>query len=177
QLRGKKYMNISKMTKKELIQHAKRHGIKGYSRKTKIELMKMLGGDPSGMCRICGRTLSNPKSMEKGIGPICERKHSRKIDVSQTQERGKQEKNQYPTLVDYTKQAKLYISRWKIDKKCMCGKPVQNGWVNHYEHESGWYVRDYKKKQWLYFECPKCGNQYSFAHAGVRRPYGNNWKK
>ena len=31
----------------------------------------------TGMCAICGRTLTDPESVQKGIGPICEGKYGR----------------------------------------------------------------------------------------------------
>lgn len=48
-------------------------------RKIDLSLLEDLAGLPSGAarfgtCIMCGRPLTNLKSMEKGIGPECERK-------------------------------------------------------------------------------------------------------
>ena len=42
---------------------------------TTVEQPGLFGGYLSSKCGICGRPLSNPVSMTRGIGPICARKH------------------------------------------------------------------------------------------------------
>lgn len=41
--------------------------------------------------------------------------------------------------------------------------------VNHYEHEGGWKVDGFAKKQWLSLKCPKCGYAWSLWKLGVPR--------
>jgi len=41
--------------------------------------------------------------------------------------------------------------------------------VEHYDHDGGWPVRGFAKKQWLYVVCPGCGHQHSFNHLGISK--------
>lgn len=160
----------------ELKKIARKNKIQKVDKKNKIELMESLGMNTSNVCRNCGRALTDPESVKLGIGPICRRKASVSMISTENKNKGTKEHNDYPTLTEYSKEARNYMIKQGNHKKCMCGKPVIDGYVEHYEHDGGWYVKGYKNKQWLYFECPNCHYQYSFQHAGVRRPYGNQLK-
>lgn len=41
--------------------------------------------------------------------------------------------------------------------------------VEYYDHDGGWSVRGFAKKQWLYMTCPKCKHQHSFNHLGISK--------
>jgi hypothetical protein len=41
--------------------------------------------------------------------------------------------------------------------------------IDHYDHQGGWPVRGFDKKQWLSIKCDKCGTQYSLWKLGVPR--------
>ncbi|MBI2624843.1 MAG: hypothetical protein HYW70_00690 [Candidatus Nealsonbacteria bacterium] len=47
-------------------------------------------------------------------------------------------------------------------------------------HDGGWEVKGFDKKQWLYYQCKKCGYQTSFDKLGVPRNkppcYGHYWE-
>lgn len=42
--------------------------------------------------------------------------------------------------------------------------------IQHYPHPDGWVVRTFAEKQWLFIQCPTCGNQITLWKLG----YGRN---
>lgn len=50
-----------------------------------------------------------------------------------------------------------------------CGANIIGEAVHHYEHDGGWKVPGFEKRQWLYVVCPKCQNQISLWKLGVAR--------
>ena len=69
-----------------------------------------------------------------------------------------------PSLEQYRAQITYQRCRW-----CNALLP---GTVDIYEHESGWYVKDLDKKQWLSLKCIKCDYDWSLNKLGVPRPLG-----
>lgn len=56
--------------------------------------------------------------------------------------------------------------------KCWCCHgQLKSANIRHYEHDGGWEVDRYAKRQWLFFVCPKysCRYQTSFAAFGIPR--------
>jgi len=49
---------------------------------------------------------------------------------------------------------------------------VYLGPIKYYNHEDGWKVFGFQKKQWLYRVCPKCGHEWSLEHLDVLRSEG-----
>jgi len=43
------------------------------------------------------------------------------------------------------------------------------GLIEHYDHDGGWLVDGFEKKQWLYRTCFKCGYQWAIWKLGVPR--------
>lgn len=41
--------------------------------------------------------------------------------------------------------------------------------IEFYEHDGGWWLTDFTKKQWLYITCPKCGYEWALWKLGVPR--------
>lgn len=39
--------------------------------------------------------------------------------------------------------------------------------IQHYAHSNGWSVIGFKKKQWLFVQCPKCGYQSALWKLGI----------
>jgi len=44
------------------------------------------------------------------------------------------------------------------DLTCICGTPISESVIKCYPHPDGIPVSGYHEKQWVYFHCPKCGN-------------------
>lgn len=55
-------------------------------------------------------------------------------------------------------------------KKCkFCGTVLNYGCIEYYDHEGGFKVEGFDKKQWLYINCFGCGHDWSLVHLGVAR--------
>jgi len=67
-------------------------------------------------------------------------------------------------LEDYKKL--LMVKRAKCK---WCGTPLWYCEIEHYDHDDGWEVEGFSKKQWLYVTCPKCGYQWSLWKLGIPR--------
>jgi len=63
----------------------------------------------------------------------------------------------------------LHHYQKKIDgKKCKhCGEPL--GRIRAYEHDGGWKVDGFDRKQWLYTICPNCEYQWALWKLGIPR--------
>lgn len=46
------------------------------------------------------------------------------------------------------------------------------GAIEHYDHEGGWTVEGFQRKQWLYKTCMRCGYQWALWKLGVPRELG-----
>lgn len=55
-------------------------------------------------------------------------------------------------------------------KKCrFCRTVLNHENINYYDHEAGWDVEGFKKKQWLYVPCHGCGHDWSLEKLGIGR--------
>lgn len=124
-------------------------------------------------CNRCGKPLSNPKSIERGYGPVCYKIVSHELKKhEELREKGSREENNYPTFADYLHQ--LLNVEHKSHEKCFCGTRFEDMDFDHYLSEySGWWLNGWKYRQWLYLECPKCTHQWAFHHLRVSRSFGN----
>jgi hypothetical protein len=68
-------------------------------------------------------------------------------------------------LQDYGNLIKGKTCKW-------CNTVLPHGCIEYYDHESGWVVEGFAKKQWLYVTCPKDGHQWSLEHLGIGRGIG-----
>ena len=66
-------------------------------------------------------------------------------------------------LEDYQKLLKGKKCRW-------CGTPLEDLPIEHYDHDDGWEVEGFERRQWLYVVCPKCGYQWALWKLGITRP-------
>ena len=41
--------------------------------------------------------------------------------------------------------------------------------IEHYDHDDGYEVEGYDKRQWLYITCPRCNYQMALWKLGVKR--------
>ena len=46
---------------------------------------------------------------------------------------------------------------------CICGRPIEPGRFDSYDHDGGLPVKYSKERQWVYHHCA-CGYDYSFQH-------------
>ncbi|MFW9971091.1 MAG: DUF6011 domain-containing protein [Candidatus Odinarchaeota archaeon] len=125
-------------------------------------------------CCRCGKPLSNKRSIEIGMGPVCRKKKEEKQKQNEMEMyKGEREENEYPSFSDYFKQI-LADTRNKDKTICACGTKVLDGDFNHYMSEfDGWWLKGWKYQQWLYLECPKCLIARAFHHLRISRPFGN----
>jgi len=118
-------------------------------------------------CQRCRKPLENPKSIERGYGPICYSK-VKKDWKEEVLDKGEQEDNDYPTLTDYL---------MKLDNpKCMNCKAdlMRYGDIDHYLHEGGHPLKNYKDPQWIFLICSKC--HYDNALKKLLHFYGKKQK-
>ncbi|HEY0088422.1 MAG TPA: DUF6011 domain-containing protein [Candidatus Lokiarchaeia archaeon] len=117
---------------------------------------------PSSFCQICGRHLTDPKSINRGIGPECFKKNRLNSEFPETDTTTK-------ILNGLT--AKKILESISEDKrnKCRFCDGELDDIVRYYEHNEGWYVSELNNKVWLWIECIKCGHQWSLMHLGVSR--------
>jgi len=54
------------------------------------------------------------------------------------------------------------------NKKCKFCQGNLGG-IEYYEHDGGYEVEGFTKKQWLYKTCMMCDHQWSLVHLGVNR--------
>jgi len=69
------------------------------------------------------------------------------------------------TLEEYNKEAQDF---------CPTCKTKLYDKIDLYEHDGGWIVKGFDKKQWLSKRCPKCKYDWSLWKIGVPRPVGKS---
>lgn len=68
----------------------------------------------------------------------------------------------FPSLEDYRKLIKK--------DKCHCGfKGLKNQEIHNYVHDAGWKLRGFRRRNWLYIQCPKCSYEWALWKLGVPR--------
>jgi hypothetical protein len=68
-----------------------------------------------------------------------------------------------PTLNDYDQRATELTGG-----KCPTCEGVL-GYIENYDHNGGWNVEGFQRKQWLYKTCRKCGYQWALWKLGIPR--------
>lgn len=114
-------------------------------------------------CEICGRKLTNPISIARGIGPICWGKvflHPL-LRITEFLDQGPRTNNDnYPTLDSYLRA----ITRWNCPG---CGTDLHDAEIHHHKHEDGWSLHGFHEKQWIYLLCPNCKINFALWKLGV----------
>jgi len=120
---------------------------------------------PSNHCQICGRELTVFESVQRGIGPECVKKIRIEKRFPKTEEIK-------PMPIEIAN--RIYNSLSEYKKQCkFCEMPFNPSNCQYYEHgSSGWFVKGLSEtsetiRQWIFFECSKCGHQYSLLDLSV----------
>lgn len=80
----------------------------------------------------------------------------------------KTEGNPYTPRILDLKNTTLFFKKIKIKECRFCSTPFNPlPLMYHYEHDSGFIVPGFSKRQWLYLRCRKCGHDWSLTHLGV----------
>lgn len=66
------------------------------------------------------------------------------------------------------KTMKEYLEMVKGKRCLFCGEPLPDK-ILHYDHDGGWDVLGFDKRQWLFIECDKCHYQWALWKLGVPR--------
>jgi len=66
------------------------------------------------------------------------------------------------TLDDY--KSKITVTTCKFCTKSLTKQPI-----THYNHDDGWTVTGFERKQWLGIKCIKCWYEWSLDKLGVKR--------
>lgn len=118
----------------------------------------MIDTDMDTRCLVCKRQLKAPKSVARGIGPVCFRKL---IDEQQMVDW----LTQVPcTIVDAIKANEAIINIFSDvisrcrGEKCTCGEPLIKHDIACYDHADGIDVAGFSEKQWVFLHCRHCGN-------------------
>lgn len=71
--------------------------------------------------------------------------------------------DEYPSLEHYRQGITKNRCQW-------CGfRKLHKQEIQVYTHPNGWFVLNYKDKQWLYVTCPKCHCEWALWKLGVPR--------
>ena len=113
------------------------------------------------VCTKCGREIHNPESVKNGMGPVC---------AGKTQHKSYSQGSDgldpfFPKLLD-PDLAELFLKQLQVLNCKSCGTPLPRA-IKHYEHEGGWEVLGFQKKQWLFIECLNCEHEWSLNKLGV----------
>jgi hypothetical protein len=116
---------------------------------------------------VCGRRLTDPESVQRGIGPVCWR--NLKKEDEKVKERHKiwnqcKHNSEDQEGIDLQDLSHLiYVKK----PRCICGARDQWDFPEHYEHDGGIKVKGYKELQWVYVHCRNCN--YDMALWKIRR--------
>ena len=57
------------------------------------------------------------------------------------------------------------IAQWVVESKakCMCGSFYSKEEIKSYDHEGGYIITGFEKKQWVYFLCTNCDSDTKIA--------------
>jgi len=117
-------------------------------------------------CEICGRELTNPLSIQRGIGPVCWSKIWLLALLQSTSifdQGAETNKDDYPPLEHYLAQ----ITRWDCP---LCGSDLHKGIPFHFKHESGWFLHGFHYKQQILIMCLRCKVNIPIHKLGVPLP-------
>jgi hypothetical protein len=64
--------------------------------------------------------------------------------------------------------AKYFWNQVGSTKCRWCGEEL-SGMIQHYDHSGGWRVEGFKKRQWLYTQCPNCNYNWALWKLGAKR--------
>lgn len=107
--------------------------------------------EASNFCRVCGRALTDPTSVSRGIGPICYGKYN---------VNGMAQKVDTETQILDASIAKRFLEFMHQVNCRTCGGTL-GSIVYYYEHSEGVYIEELDKKVWVWVECNKCQHQWS----------------
>ncbi len=119
-------------------------------------------GQPRPICRRCHRALRDPKSVAMGLGPVCARKAARDEDEDS-------QARLEPTIADpaRAKESMARVARWlaKTGARCSCGSELSG--VESFDHDGGFEVPGYGRRQWIYSHCEACGRDIALGKLGL----------
>lgn len=116
---------------------------------------------PSNHCRRCGRALSDPKSVQNGIGPECIKKLPSAFGSFQ------QPADITIRTVPMDIAARIMPLLWQKDCR-FCNTALTPALMQYYEHDGGQTCPPIgDKRYWFFMECPTCGHQWAFKHLNV----------
>lgn len=103
-------------------------------------------------CNLCGRTLTDPESIQRGFGPSCWKKATA-------------DKEHFEGCFP---EAEAALRNADEDAAtCLCGCDLRGQPVEGYEHDSGW--KTDHGIQWLFVTCPNCKYEMALWKMGIRR--------
>jgi hypothetical protein len=111
-------------------------------------------------CKICGRLLTDPNSVSRGIGPECIKKYS-------THHSSPMHSTRVPNPYDNIQITVLSPNAIPIieqnlnERQCSCGKTYHEGVWMTYNHSGGLILPSYNEHQWVFLQC-NCGLQVAF---------------
>lgn len=135
----------------------------------------------STVCRICGRSLTDPESIKKGMGPVCERRYRLKGVMQESLDSVPGEHRVYmgelpaSEPIDWDAPLDLVKVAARIEDKkplCICGQPLSGRDLRYYgPHEGGYMILGHDQPQWVYIHhnCPGLRSGYDVALWKIRR--------
>lgn len=127
-------------------------------------------------CLICGRKLTDPDSVKRGIGPVCWSKIERE-DRRERQVKSIWSKACNPDLNPEGLDLIELAHRIEEHKpSCICGATLRGYNIDHYgPHDGGEIVRGYGDPRWVYVHCDRCG--YDMAIHKIKREIGGAYNE
>jgi hypothetical protein len=108
---------------------------------------------PSNNCRICGRDLTNPISIRRGIGPVCWKKMCLPVILAATNvfDQGAQTNvDSFPPMEDHLAK----ITSWECPN---CEIDLHDGKTFHFRSIQGVRLHGFHDKQQIIVQCLDCG--------------------
>lgn len=119
-------------------------------------------GKPKPTCRRCHRALKDPKSVAMGMGPVCARKAAK-------EEGAERQAKLAPTITDpeLAAESMARVTRWlaQTGARCSCGAKLEG--VESFDHDGGFEVPGFGRRQWLYSHCSGCGQDVALGKHGL----------
>ena len=118
-------------------------------------------GQPRPICRRCHRALRDPKSVAMGMGPVCARKAAK-------EEETENQARLTPTITDpaLAAESMAKVARWlaQTGARCTCGAELSG--VASFDHDGGFEVPGFGRRQWLYSRCEACERDIALGKVG-----------
>lgn len=113
-------------------------------------------------CLRCGRSLKDPESVKRRMGPACWKKAMGESEAAYQKMISKER-----TVTDPAQESETMQEIWRRvlqaeRKECWCGTSISRGSLETCDHPGGYPLKGFGRPQWIWVTCPKCGYQMAY---------------